>query len=175
MLKKEIIHKIIRVNHAGEYGAKRIYEGQIAFTKDPNEKAKIQEMLDGEKEHLDFFNKEIAKENIRPTILFPIWHISGYALGAVTAIMGKKSAMACTYAVEEIIEDHYQKQINQLKNSKDKEQINLCKKIKKFQEDEMHHQDIALKNEALKAPFYKIMANIIAKSSKTAIWLSERF
>ena len=119
MLSHNIISKIIRVNHAGEYGAKRIYEGQIAFTKDPIAKAKIQEMLDGEKEHLNFFENEISQKNIRPTLFFPIWHIAGYGLGAITAIMGEKSAMACTHAVEEVIAEHYQKQINQLANSSD--------------------------------------------------------
>ena len=170
-MNKELKERIIRVDHAGEYGAKRIYQGQIAFTKNEKTRALLQEMLEHEKEHLDYFENEIKKQQLRPTIFQPMWHVAGYALGAITAIMGEKAAMACTYAVEDVIEDHYQQQIDKLKN----EDSELKEKIIKFQAEEVHHKEIAIEYNAQEAPFFSALDKTIRTGSKMAIWLSERF
>ena len=108
---KNFIEQTIRVNHAGEFGAKRIYEGQIKYLKNDEDLETVKHMYKQELEHLDFFDKELINRDIRPTILMPLWNKLGFALGAITAKMGSKSAMACTVAVEEVIEEHYQLQI----------------------------------------------------------------
>jgi len=169
MLQRKLLEKIVRVDHAGEYGAKRIYQGQIDFTRNPKTKAKIKEMLEHELEHLEYFENQIKTNKIRPTVFYPIWHVAGYTLGAVTAIMGEKAAMACTLAVEDVIEGHYQKQLDALDDSE------LKRSIKKFQAEEVHHKEIAIEHDAESAPFYNILDKIIRRGSKTAIWLSERF
>ena len=129
---KNFIEQVIRVNHAGEFGAKRIYEGQIKYLKNDDDLETVKHMYNQELEHLDFFNKELINRDIRPTLLMPLWNKLGFLLGAVTAKMGTKSAMACTVAVEEVIEEHYQQQIEKLKkNPKEKALLN---KIKKFQQ-----------------------------------------
>ena len=132
-------------------------------------------MLDHELEHLEYFDKEIQNRQSRPTIFYPIWHVVGYGLGAAPAIMGKNTAMACTLAVEDVIEDHYQEQIDLLSKSRNKEDIKLKEKIEKFQADEVHHKNIAIEHEASLAPFYKATDQIIRTGSKIAIWLSKRF
>lgn len=169
MLDKKHIHNIIRVDHAGEYGAKRIYEGQIDFIKNPAMKVQIKEMLEHELEHLEYFENKIKTDHIRPTILLPFWHVAGYSLGAVTALLGDKMAMACTAAVETVIESHYQKQLDELAEGE------LKNSITKFQADEAHHKEIAIEEKALEAPLYGVFAKLIKTGSKTAIWLSERF
>ncbi len=171
MQHNNLIDKIIRVNHAGEYGAKRIYQGQIAYTKNPATKKLLKEMLEHEAEHLQYFEQQIKERKVRPTALFPLWHALGYGLGAVTAMLGEKTAMACTYAVEEVIEGHYQNQLDKL----DKSEAALKKNIKKFQAEEVHHRDIATEHSAEEAFGFSIFKNLVAKTSKTAIWLSERF
>ena len=105
--KKDLIASMIRVNHAGEYGAKRIYQGQMKVLKNNKKFETIKTMYEQELIHLKYFQEEVAKRNIRPTVLMPAWHILGFALGAITASLGEKAAMACTVAVEEVIEDHY--------------------------------------------------------------------
>ena len=109
-----LIDRMIRVNQAGEYGAKRIYEGQLSILGDTTDGPVLQEMKEHEQVHLDAFNKLMIDKRVRPTALFPIWHIAGFALGAGTARLGKNAAMACTVAVEEVIEEHYEKQIASL-------------------------------------------------------------
>ena len=171
---KNKIEEFIRVDHAGERGAIKIYEGQLlalnTFVKDENLKKTIEKMKKHEKEHLDFFNKEIKKRKIKPTILLPIWDLLGIGLGFSSAMMGKKAAMLCTASVEEVIDKHYQNQLDQLHS----DEKNLKKKIKKFRDDELHHKDIAYKQGASKKGFYSIFDKIIKTGSKVAINISEK-
>jgi ubiquinone biosynthesis monooxygenase Coq7 len=169
MDKKEIA-EIIRVNHAGEFGAKRIYQGQIAFCKDEKQKKILKEMLEGELEHLEYFEEEIKKRSIRPTAFYPIWNIGGYALGAVTSLMGNKAAMACTEAIESVIEGHYQEQIDNIDDSEEP----LKNKITKFREDELSHKQTAIEHDAHNAPFYSFLEKGIKCISKTAIAISKK-
>ena len=171
---KSRIEEFIRVDHAGERGAIKIYEGQLlalnTFVKDENLKKTIEKMKKHEKEHLDFFSKEIKKRKIKPTKLLPLWDVLSVGLGFSSAIMGKKAAMLCTASVEEVIDKHYQNQINQL-NSNEKV---LKEKIKKFRDDELHHKNIAYENGASKEGLYLILDKIIKTGSKVAISISEK-
>ena len=137
------IDEIIRVDHAGERGAVKIYEGQLlalnTFVKDENLKKTIEDMIEHEKEHCEFFENEIKKRNIKPTKFLPLWDLLGLGLGFGSTILGNKAAMLCTASVEEVIDEHYLNQIKQLDNSEPK----LKKKIIKFREDELSHKDIA--------------------------------
>ena len=168
------VEEFIRVDHAGERGAIKIYEGQLlaleTLVKDDNLKKTIQEMKNHEKEHCDFFENEIKKRNIKPTKLMPLWDLLGVGLGFSSTLLGKKAAMLCTASVEEVIDEHYKKQINQLEPD---ENI-LKEKIKKFREDELHHKDIAYEEGATKKGLYKILDKIIKTGSKVAINISEK-
>jgi len=168
------VEEFIRVDHAGERGAIKIYEGQLlalnTFVKNENLKKTIEKMKNHEKEHLDFFNKEIKKRNIKPTKLLPLWDLLGVGLGFGSAIIGKKATMLCTASVEEVIEEHYQNQINEL----DSEEKVLKKKIKKFRDDELHHRDIAYEQGASKKGLYSILDKMIKTGSKVAISISEK-
>lgn len=168
------IAEIIRVNHAGEYGAKRIYEGQIAFTKNLKTKNTIKEMYVHELEHLEYFDEEMKKRHVRPTLFSPLWHVAAYTLGGVTALMGEKAAMICTYAVESVIENHYQEQLDELKQHH-KDEKNLTEKIEKFRSEEIHHKNIADDFDIVNNPLFPILNKAIGTSSKIAIWLSKRF
>ena len=171
---KNKIEEFIRVDHAGERGAIKIYEGQLlalnTFVKDENLKKTIEKMKKHEKEHLDFFSKEIKKRKIKPTKLLPLWDLLSVGLGFSSAIMGKKAAMLCTASVEEVIDKHYQNQINQLHSN---EKV-LKEKIKKFRDDELHHKNIAYENGASKEGLYLILDKIIKTGSKIAISISEK-
>ena len=171
---KNRVKEFIRVDHAGERGAIKIYEGQLlalnTFIKDDDLKKKIEQMKVHEKEHCDYFENEIRKRNIQPTKFLPLWDILGVGLGFGTAILGKKAAMLCTASVEEVIDKHYLNQINQL----GPEEKELKKKITKFREDELHHKDIAYKKGASKKGIYSIMDKIIKTGSKIAINISEK-
>ena len=171
---KNKTEEFIRVDHAGERGAIKIYEGQLlalnTFVKDENLKKTIEKMKKHEKEHLDFFSKEIKKRKIKPTKLLPLWDLLSVGLGFGSAIMGKKAAMLCTASVEEVIDKHYQNQINQLHSN---EKV-LKKKIKKFRDDELHHKNIAYENGASKEGLYLILDKIIKTGSKVAISISEK-
>ena len=166
--------EFIRVDHAGERGAVKIYEGQLlalnTLIKDESLKKTIEEMKVHEKEHCAFFESEIKKRNIKPTKFLPLWDLLGIGLGFGSTILGKKAAMLCTASVEEVIDEHYQNQINQL-GSDEKE---LKKKIIKFREDELHHKDIAYQKGATKKGFYSIIDKIIKTGSKIAINISEK-
>ena len=166
--------EFIRVDHAGERGAVKIYEGQLlalnTLVKDENLKKTIEEMKIHEKEHCEFFETEIKKRNIKPTIFLPLWDLLGVGLGFGSTLLGKKAAMLCTASVEEVIDEHYQNQINQLGS----EEKNLKKKIIKFREDELHHKDIAYEKGATKKGLYSIMDKIIKTGSKLAINISEK-
>ena len=171
---KNKIEEFIRVDHAGERGAIKIYEGQLlalnTFVKDENLKKTIEKMKNHEKEHLDFFNKEIKKRNIKPTKLLPLWDLLGVGLGFGSAIIGKKATMLCTASVEEVIDEHYQNQINEL----DSDEKVLKEKIKKFRDDELRHKDIAYEQGASKKGLYAILDKIIKTGSKIAINISEK-
>ena len=171
---KTKVEEFIRVDHAGERGAIKIYEGQLlalnTFIKDDNLKKTIQEMKDQEKEHCNYFENEIKIRNIKPTKLMPLWDLLGVGLGFGSTLLGKKAAMLCTASVEEVIDEHYEKQINQLKPD---EKI-LKEKIKKFRLDELHHKDIAYEKGATKKGLYKILDGIIKTGSKVAINISEK-
>ena len=168
------VEKFIRVDHAGERGAVKIYEGQLlalnTIIKDDNLKKKIEEMKVHELEHSQFFENEIKKRNIKPTKLLPLWDLLGVGLGFTSAILGKKAAMLCTASVEEVIDKHYLNQINQL----GLDEKDLKKKITKFREDELHHKDIAYNKGATKKGLYSIMDKIIKTGSKIAINISEK-
>ena len=171
---KNKVKEFIRVDHAGERGAKKIYEGQLlalnTFIKDDDLKQKIEEMKVHEKEHCDYFENEIKKRNIEPTKFLPLWDILGVGLGFGSTILGKKAAMLCTASVEEVIDEHYSNQIKQLENDEKK----LKEKIIKFREDELHHKDIAYKEGATKDGVYSILDKIIKIGSKIAINISEK-
>jgi len=171
---KKKLEEFIRVDQAGERGAIKIYEGQLLalnlFIKDDKLINMIQEMKNHEKEHLDFFDKEIQKRDIKPTKLLPLWDLLGVGLGFSSAMMGKKATMLCTASVEEVIDGHYQNQLNQLQS----DEKNLKEKIKKFRDDELHHKDIAYENGANKEGVYYFFDKIIKTGSKIAISISEK-
>ncbi len=179
------LHEIIRVDHAGEFGAKVIYNGQIAalkLKKDKETLKLVEHMKRQEDVHFDYFNEEIKKHKIRPTALHPIWKAGGFALGFFTAIIDKKAAMVCTTAVEETIDKHYQEQIEFLEQSEQKErnqinQINLenlKNKIQKFRDEELEHRDIAYENKAAEFSAYTPLSAIIKSTVKVAIALSKK-
>ena len=161
---------MIRVDHAGEYGAVRIYAGQLAVMKDSPERKMVEQMAKQEKQHLAEFDKILAERGVRPTILMPLWHIAGFTLGAATALMGKKAALACTAAVESVINDHYANQRKSLENSEPE----LSETIEKFRKEELEHHDMALSGGAEDAPLYSLLSASIKTASKLAIWLSIR-
>ena len=168
------VEEFIRVDHAGERGAVKIYEGQLlalnTFIKNDDLKKTIEDMKVHEIEHCQFFEKEIKKRNIKPTKFLPLWDLLGVGLGFGSTLLGKKAAMLCTASVEEVIDKHYLDQINQL----GPEENELKKKITKFREDELHHKDIAYENGASKKGLYSIMDKIIKTGSRIAINISEK-
>ncbi len=171
---KKTLEEIIRVDHAGERGAIKIYEGQLLALKtlkqDESLKNKIEEMKEHEKEHLEYFEKEIYRRKIKPTYMLPLWDVMGVALGFGTVLLGKKAAMLCTASVEEVIEDHYQNQIDKLGN----DEKDLKNQIEKFRNDEINHKNIAYESGATNKGLYSIMDKVIKTSSKIAITISEK-
>ena len=172
---KKTLEEIIRVDHAGERGAIKIYEGQLlalkTFKQNASLKRKIEEMKEHEREHYEYFDNEIKKRNIQPTKLLPLWDLMGVTLGFGTAMLGEKAAMLCTASVEEVIDKHYLDQINQLGD----DEKELKSKIIKFREDELHHKDIAYEKGATKKGIYSILDKVIKTGSKIAINISEKF
>ncbi len=171
---KDKLEQFIRVDHAGERGAIKIYEGQLlalnTIIKNKSLKEKIEEMKIHEIEHSVFFENEIKKRKIKPTKLLPIWDLLGVALGFGSTIIGKKAAMLCTASVEEVIDEHYKNQIDQIEN----DELKLKEKIIKFRLDEMHHKNIAYENGATKEGFYGLLDKIIKTGSKLAINISQK-
>ena len=171
---QKTLEEIIRVDHAGERGAIKIYEGQLLALKtivqDNELKDKIEEMKEHEKEHLEYFEKEIQKRSIKPTHLLPLWDLMGITLGFGTAILGKKAAMLCTASVEEVIEDHYQNQIKKIGN----DEMELKAKIEKFKSDEIEHKNIAYESGATNKGLYSLMDKVIRTGSRIAITISEK-
>tara|TARA_B100000029_G_scaffold64502_1_gene57730 strand:- start:3413 stop:3946 length:534 start_codon:yes stop_codon:yes gene_type:complete len=171
---KKVLEEIIRVDHAGERGAIKIYEGQLLALKtikqDESLKNKIEEMKEHEKEHLEYFENEIQKRKIKPTSLLPLWDVMGVTLGFGTALLGKKAAMLCTASVEEVIEDHYKNQLKKIGN----DEMILKAKIEKFMADETNHKNIAYDSGATNKGVYSLMDKIIRTGSRIAITLSEK-
>ena len=168
------VEEFIRVDHAGERGAIKIYEGQLlalnTFVKNDKLKKIIEDMKEHEKEHCDYFENEIKKRNIKPTKLLPLWDLLGVGLGFGSTILGKKAAKLCTASVEEVIQEHYANQIKQLRSDEKK----LKDKIIKFREDEIEHKDTAYEEGATKQGPYTILDNIIKTGSRIAISISEK-
>ena len=171
---KKIIEEIIRVDHAGERGAIKIYEGQLLALKtikqDQDLRDKIEKMKEHEREHLEYFEKEIQKRKIKPTYFLPLWDLMGVTLGFGTALLGKKVAMLCTASVEEVIDEHYNNQLKKLGN----DEKDLKKKIEKFKEDELNHKNMAYESGATNKGVYSIMDKVIKTGSKIAITISEK-
>nr|XP_033818467.1 5-demethoxyubiquinone hydroxylase, mitochondrial isoform X1 [Geotrypetes seraphini] len=171
---KAVVDPIIRVDHAGEYGANRIYAGQMIVLGRTTVGPVIQQMWDQEKEHLKKFNELMIAYRVRPTILLPFWNIVGFMLGASTALMGKEAAMACTVAVEESISEHYNNQIRTLMELDPEKYKELLQIIKEFRDDELEHHDTGLEYDAELAPAYSLLKNVIQIGCKTAVYLSQR-
>jgi ubiquinone biosynthesis monooxygenase Coq7 len=162
--------RMIRVDHAGEYGAARIYAGQLAVLGNGPKGDLLRHMQAQEQVHLDTFNRLIIERRVRPTALLPFWHLAGYALGAVTAAMGEKAAMACTVAVEEAIDEHYSRQIA----TSDETAPDLRETLERFRQEELEHRDIGLENGAEQAPGYQVLSRVIKAGCRAAIAVSER-
>jgi ubiquinone biosynthesis monooxygenase Coq7 len=166
----ERIARMIRVDHAGEFGARRIYEGQLAVLGDSRAGGLIRKMARQEDAHLAAFERLIVEKGVRPTAFHLLWHVAGFALGAATAALGEKAAMACTVAVEEVIDRHYGKQLEHL----GADEPELRKLIAAFRADENEHEHIGRAYGAEDLPYYAFLRVLIRAGSKTAIWLSER-
>lgn len=171
---RAMLDTMLRVDHAGEYGADRIYAGQLAVLGSTPVGPTIQHMWDQEKEHLATFNRLLPEHRARPTALLPFWHVAGYALGAGTALLGKEAAMACTVAVEATITQHYNDQIRQLTAAGPEQHKELIATISRFRDEEQEHHDIGLAEDAELAPAYQILSGAITVGCHAAIWLSER-
>ncbi|MGJ3260561.1 MAG: demethoxyubiquinone hydroxylase family protein [Rhodospirillales bacterium] len=170
--KKDMLDSMIRVDHAGEYGAVRIYEGQLAVLGKSADRPDIEHMADQEREHLARFDALIRANRVRPTVLMPLWHAAGFALGAGTALMGEKAAHACTVAVEETIDEHYAEQVRALDAEGDQQELRDT--FEKFRLEELEHRDTALEKGAEETPGYEVLKAAVKTGSKLAIWLSKR-
>jgi 3-demethoxyubiquinol 3-hydroxylase len=168
--KEKMLERMIRVNHAGEYGAKRIYAGQLAVLGKHKSAPILRHMAEQEQKHLDAFEAMIRQRRVRPTALMPLWHVGGFAMGAACALLGEKAAMACTVAVESVIDEHYAQQEAAL----DEDEEALKATIRTFRAEEMEHHDIALENGAKSTPLYTILTRAVVYHTKLAIWLSTR-
>jgi ubiquinone biosynthesis monooxygenase Coq7 len=168
--REDLVERMIRVDQAGEYGAVRIYAGQMAVLKGTPAGDVVAHMAEQEREHLAAFDELVADRKVRPTALAPLWHAAGFALGAATALLGEKAAMACTVAVEEVIDEHYRGQAEKL----GEDEADLRQTIEKFRADELGHRDEALAQGAEEAPGYRLLSETIKAGSRLAIWLSER-
>lgn len=167
------IEAMLRVDHAGEYGAVRIYEAQLKILRQTLDGPALQEMLAHEEEHLAFFEKVMRERGIRPSAFLPLWDVCARGMGVVTALMGAPTAMAATVAVEEVIDKHYQEQEKKLALRQDEK--DLLEKVRQFRAEEQEHHDEALRREAEKAPFYPIISEVIKAASRLAIKISTRY
>ncbi len=168
---KERLAGMLRVDHAGEFGAARIYAGQLAvFGKRHPFSPVIRHMEAQEKRHLETFDRMINEKQVRPTALAPLWHGAGFMLGAATALMGEKAAMACTAAVEEVIEDHYTRQLDQIGD----DDPALSQTIQDFRQEEIEHRETALDHGAEETPGYALLSRAIQTGCRLAIRLSEK-
>ena len=166
------VDAMIRVDHAGEFGALQIYKGQLAvFGRGDSESVRaIQRMADQEQQHFAQFDRMVKERGVRPTALEPLWRVAGYALGAATALMGEKAAMACTVAVEEVIDGHYRNQLEQMPA----QESELKAAVEEFRDDELEHRDVALDHGAREATGYRLLSSAIRLCCRTAIALSEK-
>ncbi len=167
---RQRVERMIRVDHAGEYGATRIYAGQLAVLGRGPKGALIRHMQAQEQEHLRTFSHLVAERRVRPTALLPFWHIAGFALGAATAALGEKAAMACTVAVEDAIEAHYTAQARELGETEPE----LKQMIEAYRAEEVEHRDIGLAEGAEQTPGYRLLYRAIHAGCRVAIALSER-
>lgn len=172
---REIVERIVRVDQAGEFGAVRIYEGQLAALRWTGRAGgetarRIERMARQEREHNRTFDRLLVERRVRPTALSPLWHVAGFALGAATALLGDRAAMACTVAVEETIDEHYAGQLRAL----GQEEPELRATIGKFRAEEIEHRDEALAAGAEQTPGYGALSAAIKTGSRLAIWLSTR-
>jgi 3-demethoxyubiquinol 3-hydroxylase len=165
-----LVERIIRVDQAGEYGARRIYQGQLAVLPPGPDRVAVEHMAAQESRHLEAFDKLVGDRRVRPTALQPLWHVAGFALGAATALLGAKAAMACTVAVEEVIDEHYARQAAALPESESE----LKSTIERFRGEEVEHRDLGLAHGAEGAPAYPLLTSAIKTGSRLAIWLAER-
>jgi len=162
---------MLMVDHAGEYGAKRIYAGQLAVMGERHSHSRlIRHMAAQEERHLETFERLLRERRVRPTLLQPFWHVAGFALGAATALMGPRAAMACTAAVETEIDRHYAAQLAEL----GPDEPELAAHIADFQAEEVEHRDTALANEAESAPGYPVLSALIRAGCRAAIRVSSR-
>ena len=161
---------MIRVDHAGEYGAVRIYEGQLAVLGKRGSADTIRHMAEQEQRHLKTFDRLVNERRVRPTALEPLWRVAGYALGVGTALLGEKAAFACTAAVEEVIDAHYTAQIAEL-GERDPE---LKSTVEDFRAEEAEHRQLALDHGAEQAPGYRLLSEAIKAGCRVAIKLSEK-
>lgn len=168
--KDTLLAEIVRVDQAGEYGAKRIYEGQLAVLGKTDVAPALKAMLAQGEEHLQAFNRIMSERAVRPTALEPVWHMAGFALGATTALLGKDAAMACTVAVENVIAEHYAEQAAQLGD----DERDLRETITRFRGDELHHRDVSLAHGAENAPAYPVLTAAVSAGTRLAIWLSKK-
>jgi ubiquinone biosynthesis monooxygenase Coq7 len=164
------VARMLRVDHAGEYGAARIYAGQLAVLRRSDKAPVLREMQTQEQQHLERFADLIVRRRVRPTAMLPVWHIAGFALGAMTAALGERAAMACTVAVEDAIEAHYTRQIATL----DDTEHELRAMLDKFRDDERQHRDIGLRHGAEQAPGYRLLSAAVRRGCRMAIRISER-
>jgi ubiquinone biosynthesis monooxygenase Coq7 len=162
---------MLRVNHAGEYGATRIYQGQLDWLRDSSLRHEIEHMAKQEQQHLAYFETLLPEKRVRPSALMPLWHVGGYLLGAATALMGPRAAMACTVSVEEVIDEHYQEQIDTLARHGETE---LKQQLETFRAEELAHRDTALELGAEAAPAYPLLHSAISCLSRFAIGLAKR-
>ncbi len=165
-----MVARMIRVDQAGEYGAVRIYAGQLAVLGNTPSGEIIRRMAAKEQEHLSGFNRLVAERRVRPTLLEPLWHAAGFALGAATAALGPGAAMACTEAVEEVIDAHYARQAEALGD----DEAELRDMIEDYRADEIAHRETAVEHGARTAPGYELLTGAVKAGSKLAIWLSSR-
>jgi ubiquinone biosynthesis monooxygenase Coq7 len=164
------IERMVRVDHAGEFGATRIYRGQLDILRRGRGVAEIRHMAEAEKRHLTAFEALLRERRVRPTVLLPLWTVAGYALGVATALLGERAAMACTVAVEEVIDEHYREQGERLSG----DDPQLAETILAFRADEVAHRDAALAQGAEQTPGYDLLSAAIKSGSRLAIWLSTR-
>jgi len=170
------LHEMIRVDHAGEAGAVRIYEGQLAVFKAAKPRARIvrdlEHMAEDEEVHLEAFNKVVTERGVRPALLNPVWGAAGYAMGVATALMGEKAAHACTAAVEEVIDEHYRDQVRELDTEPAERELRDM--VEKFREEEVAHKEKALAEGAEEAPGYPVLSGAIKAACRLAIRVSEK-
>lgn len=171
LTREQLVERIIRVDQAGEYGAVRIYEGQLAVLGGTASGAAIRTMAAGERKHLETFDKMMVARRVRPTVLQPLWHVAGYALGVATAMLGPQAAMACTEAVEEVIDEHYARQVAVLGD----DEAELREICERYRQEEVEHGETAVRLGARDAAGYRPLTAAIRAGSRAAIWLAERF